>query len=57
LLVNVLGWALVFRSGVGVPLTVLILVPPLARIVAEEAPLRSRFGAEYDAWRARAWCR
>jgi protein-S-isoprenylcysteine O-methyltransferase Ste14 len=53
LLVNALGWALVFRSGVGVVLTLLILPPLLARIRAEEALLRSQFAGEYDAYCAR----
>jgi protein-S-isoprenylcysteine O-methyltransferase Ste14 len=53
LLVNALGWALAFRSAVGVLLTALLLPPLLARIQAEEALLRSQFGAAYDAYRAR----
>jgi protein-S-isoprenylcysteine O-methyltransferase Ste14 len=53
LLVNSLGWALVFRSAVGVLLTALLLPPLLARIRAEEALLRTQFGAEYDAYCAR----
>jgi protein-S-isoprenylcysteine O-methyltransferase Ste14 len=53
LLINSLGWALAFRSGVGVLLTVITLVPILARIRAEEALLCSQFGAEYDAYRSR----
>jgi len=53
LLVNSLGWALAFRSGVGVLLTVLTIPPLLARIHAEERLLRSQFGEAYDAYRAR----
>jgi protein-S-isoprenylcysteine O-methyltransferase Ste14 len=53
LLVNALGWALVFRSGVGVLLTALLIPPLVVRIRAEEALLRTQFGAEYDAYRAR----
>ena len=53
LLVNSLGWGLAFRSGVGVLLTAITIVPVLARIRAEEALLRSQFGAEYDAYRNR----
>jgi protein-S-isoprenylcysteine O-methyltransferase Ste14 len=53
LLVNSLGWALAFRSGVGLLLTALIVPVLLARIRAEERLLRSQFGAEYDAYRAR----
>jgi len=53
LLVSTLGWGLAFRSGVGVLLTVLMLLPLLARIHAEERLLSSQFGTEYDAYRAR----
>jgi protein-S-isoprenylcysteine O-methyltransferase Ste14 len=53
LLLNLLGWVLVFRSSVGVLLTVVTVVPLLARINAEERLLRSQFGEEYDAYRAR----
>jgi protein-S-isoprenylcysteine O-methyltransferase Ste14 len=53
LLINATGWALAFRSGVGVILAALIIPPLLARIHAEEALLHSQFGAEYDAYCAR----
>jgi len=53
LLVNSLGWALAFRSGVGVLLTALLIPPLLARIHAEERLLRIQFGGEYDAYRSR----
>jgi len=53
LLVNSLGWGLAFRSGVGVLLTALTIPPLLARIHAEEGLLRTQFGSEYDAYRAR----
>jgi len=53
LLVNALGWVLAFRSGAGVLLVVLTLVPVIARIEAEERLLHSEFGAEYDAYRER----
>jgi len=53
LLTNSLGWGLAFRSGVGVLLTLLIAIPLVARIAAEERMLRSQFGEEYDAYRAR----
>jgi len=55
LLVNSVGWALAFRSGVGVLLVALMTVPLVARIRSEEALLRSQFGAEYDAYCARTW--
>jgi protein-S-isoprenylcysteine O-methyltransferase Ste14 len=53
LLMNSLGWSLAFRSGVGVLITALLLPPLLARIHSEEALLRSQFGEEYKAYRAR----
>jgi protein-S-isoprenylcysteine O-methyltransferase Ste14 len=53
LFVNSLGWSLAFRSGVGVLLTALSILPLLARIRAEERLLSTQFGAEYDAYRAR----
>jgi protein-S-isoprenylcysteine O-methyltransferase Ste14 len=55
LLVNSLGWALAFRSGAGVLFTALIMVPLHARIVAEEALLRSQFGEEYQSYYQRTW--
>ena len=53
LLVNSLGWALAFRSTVGVLLAALLIPVLLARIRSEETLLRTQFGAEYDAYRAR----
>lgn len=50
LLINSLGWALTFRSGVGVLLTALLIPPLLARIHSEERLLREHFGAEYEAY-------
>jgi protein-S-isoprenylcysteine O-methyltransferase Ste14 len=55
LFVSVLGWALAFRSGVGVVIAVMMLVVLLARIKSEERLLSETFGAEYDAYRARTW--
>lgn len=53
MIIGTLGWALVFRSIVGIILTALILIPLVARMNAEENLLREHFGAEYDAYRAR----
>ncbi|AOE86585.1 methyltransferase family protein [Pseudomonas sp. TCU-HL1] len=53
LMVSSLGWALAFRSGVGLLLVALTLPPLLARIHAEEAMLRTEFGEEYEAYCAR----
>ncbi|MGJ0391389.1 MAG: methyltransferase family protein [Methylocystis sp.] len=46
LLVMGLGWALAFRSLVGVLLALLMLVPLLARIRSEEALLAEHFGSD-----------
>ena len=53
LLVNSLGLDLAFRSGVGLVITALTLVPLLARIHAEERLLHTQFGDEYEAYCAR----
>jgi protein-S-isoprenylcysteine O-methyltransferase Ste14 len=53
LLVNSLGWALAFRSGVGVLLTALLIPPLVARIRAEERLLCSQFSGKYEAYRSR----
>ena len=53
LLVNSLGWALAFRSGVGVLLTALTIPPLVARMRAEETLLRTQFGGGYEAYRRR----
>jgi protein-S-isoprenylcysteine O-methyltransferase Ste14 len=55
LLVNAVGWALAFRSGVGVLLALSLLVPLVARMKAEERLLREHFGAEYEAYFKRTW--
>ena len=55
LLVNSLGWALVFRAGAGVLLTALTIPPLVARIAAEERLLRQHFGAPYEAYFSRTW--
>lgn len=55
LLLNMLGWALAFRSGVGILLTALTLVPLFARIASEEPLMRVHFGTEYEAYRTRTW--
>lgn len=55
LLIMSLGWALAFRSGVGVLMTAALMPPLIARMRAEERLLASEFGAEYEAYRARTW--
>ena len=53
LLVSSFGWALAFRSGVGILLTALLIPTLVARIHAEERLLRAHFGDEYNAYCAR----
>jgi protein-S-isoprenylcysteine O-methyltransferase Ste14 len=55
MLVNASGWALCFRSGVGLVLAMSLLVPLVGRMHAEERLLREHFGAEYDAYFKRTW--
>jgi protein-S-isoprenylcysteine O-methyltransferase Ste14 len=55
LLVLALGWALAFRSVVGVLLALLNIVPLVARMRSEEALLRSQFGEQYEAYCRRTW--
>jgi protein-S-isoprenylcysteine O-methyltransferase Ste14 len=53
LLIGALGWNLCFRSGIGVLLSLLFVIPIVARMNAEEALLRSYFGEPYDTYRAK----
>jgi protein-S-isoprenylcysteine O-methyltransferase Ste14 len=55
LLLGSLGWALAFRSGVGVLLAAFLIPPLLARMGAEERLLRTQFGGAYDAYCSRTW--
>jgi protein-S-isoprenylcysteine O-methyltransferase Ste14 len=55
LLLGSIGWALLFRSGVGIFIALLQLIPLVARIRSEERLLAEHFGAEYERYRARTW--
>jgi protein-S-isoprenylcysteine O-methyltransferase Ste14 len=55
LIVTSIGWALAFRSVVGVLLALCFIPPIVARIRSEETLLHSQFGAEYDAYRAKTF--
>jgi protein-S-isoprenylcysteine O-methyltransferase Ste14 len=55
LLISAAGWALAFRSGVGLLLAALNIPPLVARMRSEEALLRSQFGSEYEDYRSRTW--
>jgi protein-S-isoprenylcysteine O-methyltransferase Ste14 len=49
------GWALVFRSAIGVLVSLLLLPPLVARMNSEEALLESEFGERYAEYRRRTW--
>jgi protein-S-isoprenylcysteine O-methyltransferase Ste14 len=54
-LLGAAGWVLVFRSGIGLIL-VILLVPVLLHVIREEeARLEAEFGEEYAAYRRRTW--
>lgn len=55
LIVTSIGWALAFRSLVGVLLALCSIPPIVARIRSEEALLRSEFGSDYEAYRAKTF--
>jgi len=55
MLLGLIGWALVFRSSVGLIATVLGLPLLFDRIEAEEALLASQFGSAYAEYRQRTW--
>lgn len=55
LLIMSLGWALAFRSRVGVLMTAALMPSLIARMRAEERLLAGEFGAEYETYRARTW--
>jgi protein-S-isoprenylcysteine O-methyltransferase Ste14 len=50
LLIATTGWCLVFRSSIGLLLTLGMLVPIIGRIRAEERFLHEEFGEEYAAY-------
>jgi len=52
-LLAMVGWALVFRSSIGLVLTVAMFVPINARIRAEEDFLVREFGVQYRAYQQR----
>jgi protein-S-isoprenylcysteine O-methyltransferase Ste14 len=55
LLLGLFGWALVFRSVIGVLLSLLLIPPLVARMNSEEALLESEFGERYADYRRRTW--
>jgi protein-S-isoprenylcysteine O-methyltransferase Ste14 len=55
LLLGLFGWALVFRSAIGLLTSLLILPPIVARMNSEEALLASVFGEQYADYCRRTW--
>jgi protein-S-isoprenylcysteine O-methyltransferase Ste14 len=55
LLVFLLGWVLLFRSAIGVLVSLLILPALVARMNSEEALLATEFGEQYSEYRRRTW--
>jgi protein-S-isoprenylcysteine O-methyltransferase Ste14 len=55
MMLGLVGWALVFRSSVGLAAAALGIPLLVARIDAEEALLASRFGEAYAEYRRRTW--
>jgi protein-S-isoprenylcysteine O-methyltransferase Ste14 len=54
-LLGLVGWVLLFRSGVGLLAVVLGVRLLVTRIESEEALLGSQFGSAYEAYRRRTW--
>jgi protein-S-isoprenylcysteine O-methyltransferase Ste14 len=53
LLLSAFGWALAFRSGLGVLLAAILIPIIVVRMNSEEQLLAAQFGAEYANYRAR----
>jgi protein-S-isoprenylcysteine O-methyltransferase Ste14 len=53
LLLTLVGWALVFRSVLGLLIALAMVWPLVARMDAEEKLLGEHFGTEYEAYRSR----
>ena len=53
LLITAFGWALAFRSGLGLALAALNIPPLIARMRSEEKLLSANFGQEYENYRSR----
>ena len=51
LLLALFGWDLIFRSAIGVVVSLLLLPPLVARMNSEEALLQSEFGERYSDYR------
>jgi protein-S-isoprenylcysteine O-methyltransferase Ste14 len=54
-ILTLFGWALTFRSGIGLLLALMMVVPLIRRMEAEERLLIAEFGDEYLSYRRRSW--
>jgi protein-S-isoprenylcysteine O-methyltransferase Ste14 len=55
LLLGLFGWDLIFRSAIGVLVSLPMILPLVARMNSEEALLESEFGEVYSDYRRRTW--
>jgi protein-S-isoprenylcysteine O-methyltransferase Ste14 len=55
MMLGLVGWALVFRSSIGLVVAVFGMPLLVERIESEEALLASHFGAQYADYRRRTW--
>jgi protein-S-isoprenylcysteine O-methyltransferase Ste14 len=55
LLISVVGWALAFRSILGLVLAAIFVPILIGRMQSEERLLSGHFGAAYEAYRAHSW--
>jgi protein-S-isoprenylcysteine O-methyltransferase Ste14 len=55
LLLSMIGWALIFRSAIGLALNVPLFLLLLSRIADEEKFLEAEFGDKYRAYREKTW--
>lgn len=54
-MLTLLGWALTFRSIIGLALAALMLLPLASRMAAEERILVLAFGTEYSDYQQKSW--
>ena len=52
---TLLGWALTFRSGIGLMIAAAMVLPLVSRMEAEERLLIAEFGEDYVNYREKTW--
>lgn len=55
LLLQIVGWALIFRSWIGLVAALTMAVPVVYRVDAEEQVLKGRLGERYEKYLERTW--